>query len=37
MTMIFEIVSVILQLLQVIEYIVRLFGLIWPGNNSEEL
>lgn len=37
MTMIFEIVSVILQLLQVIEYIVHLFGLIWPDNNSEEL
>ncbi|OQC01319.1 MAG: hypothetical protein BWX80_03370 [Candidatus Hydrogenedentes bacterium ADurb.Bin101] len=31
----FDIVSIVLQVLQIIEYIVRIVGLIWPGESEE--
>lgn len=36
MTIIYEIVSIALQVLQIIEYIVRIIGLIWPSDTTEE-
>jgi hypothetical protein len=36
MTIVYEIVSIVLQVLQIIEYIVRIFGLIWPSDTIEE-
>lgn len=35
MTVVYEIVSIVLQVLQIIEYIARIIGLIWPGDTEE--
>jgi|GEM_PF-1604745 len=35
MTVVYEIVSIVLQVLQIIEYIVRITGLIWPDSSEE--
>ncbi len=35
MALAFDIVSIILQVLQIVEYIVRIIGFIWPAPEEE--